>query len=185
MITQAIQVAKENGFDGIVLDLEVKAIPTEKVISQITTFVRRFSIAATEKNIEFGMTVYGDTFYRARPFDLKGLEPYVDQFYIMAYDFSKTFGTPGPNFPLSGKETFGYDLTTLTADLSFIEPKKLTLIFGMYGYDWLVDEKKRPIRPAKALPLKAIREQFLKKCEKKKLCSPAKCSGFRRRDRLC
>jgi len=35
----------------------------------------------------------------------------------------------------------------------------------MYGYDWSVDEKKRPIKPARALTLSELRKNFIEKCE--------------------
>jgi spore germination protein YaaH len=45
--------------------------------------------------------------------------------------------------------------------LRFVPAEKLTVIFGMYGYDWRVDEKKRPITSAKALTLAEIKNKFL------------------------
>jgi spore germination protein YaaH len=35
----------------------------------------------------------------------------------------------------------------------------------MYGYEWTVDEKKRPIAPAKSLSLNEIRKKYLDSCE--------------------
>lgn len=168
IIDETITIAQQNDFAGLLLDLEVSGLPTEKLKGEITTFVRRFSIASTSAKLSFSITLYGDVFYRARPYDIGAIEPYVDSFYIMAYDLHKAAGDPGPNFPLSGEATIGYDLHHLYTDVSkVVDSKKLTVIFGLYGYDWIVDEQKRPIKPAKSIPLSQIREQFLNTCKVK------------------
>src|SRR3989338_2268698 len=83
----------------------------------------------------------------------------------MAYDLHKTLGTPGPNFPLNGKEKFGTDLaTTVDTITKLIDVNKVYVIFGLYGYDWLVDSEKKPIRAAKPAPLKHIKANFIDKC---------------------
>jgi spore germination protein len=60
----------------------------------------------------------------------------------MAYDFHKSNGSPGPNFPLHGKNTYGYDFTSLMTDFTNeVRPDKLSVVFGMFGYDWQVNSK--------------------------------------------
>ena len=111
------------------------------------------------------MTIYGDTYYRQRPYDLKALDQYVDQFYIMAYDFHKSYGEPGPNFPLKGKEIYGYDMEIMIRQLiSDIDAQKLTILFGLFGYDWSVDDQNRPLKPAQSLTLRQIKNRFLESC---------------------
>ncbi len=166
IITQASQIAKENGFDGILLDLEVGGIAATKVNTQIIKFVQTTSEIAKKNNLSFSMTLYGDSFYRGRPYSIELLSPHVDQFYVMAYDMSKLWGTPGPNFPLKGRDIFGYDMQTMMQDmLKFTTRDKLTIIFGLYGHDWTVDEKKRPFTAAKTLTHSQIQEKFIDSCE--------------------
>jgi spore germination protein len=72
---------------------------------------------------------------------------------IMAYDFHKSYGEPGTNFPYE-------DFKKMINDyLEFVPAEKLTIIFGMYGYDWTLKDGK-PLRPAEALTLNQIRSKF-------------------------
>lgn len=165
VIQDAITIAQENGFDGIVLDLEVFSLFNPNVPGQINSFVQYFYTQTNQHNISLFMTLYGDVYYRPRPYNVKTLAENVDGILIMAYDFHKTNGEPGPNFPLTGKEKYGYDMETMVEDFLQDAPaKKISVLFGMYGYDWLVDEKSRPIRPGKALSLVDIRKDFLDHC---------------------
>lgn len=121
------------------------------------------------------MTIYGDALYRVRPYDVKELSPHVDQIYIMAYDFHKSRGEPGPNFPLTRsprrrfgeagrsesegghKKEYGYDFQTMIADFTQIVPReKITVLFGMYGYDWTLGAQGKPLKAATAVPLLEI-----------------------------
>jgi spore germination protein YaaH len=142
IIKETITIAKEHGFDGVVLDLELSALPFESIIQQINGFTKTFAQTAGQENLSFSMAIYGDTFYRIRPFEVKTLAQHADQIMIMAYDMHKANGNPGPNFPLAGKNKYGYDYATLTDNfLAAVPADKLTVIFGLYGYDWQVDEK--------------------------------------------
>ncbi len=165
-ITQeTIDIVKNNQFEGIVLDLELSNFINPDIPQQIDNFVQSFYLSAKKYYIPFFLTIYGDTFYRKRPFDLKFLSKNSDEIMIMAYDLHKSGGEPGPNFQLSGKASYGYDFKSMLEDFSSIVPKdKLTVIFGMFGYDWTVDENKLPIKPAEALSLNDIRKKFLGKC---------------------
>lgn len=165
IVAETIALAKQYGFTHILYDFELKAIPTENIIAKVTEFIKNSSQQVRTANLGFSMTIYGDAFYRRRPYDLAALEPYVDQFFIMAYDFHKAGGEPGPNFPVSGAETYGYDFNQMTTDfLRHIPPEKINVVFGLFGYDWTVDDKDRPIKPAKALTLAQIKKRFIDNC---------------------
>lgn len=171
IISGAIETAQENGFSGVVLDFELSGLSgffNEEVPGQINDFVTKFSQNVKQNNLYFAVTIYGDVFYRKRPFDVGTLANHVDEVMIMAYDFSKSKGEPGPNFPLNGREKYGYDLKAMLQDFLAVAPaEKLSVIFGMYGYDWTVDEKKRPIKPAEALSDNEIRKNYLDICDQK------------------
>lgn len=165
LIKETIAVAKEHDFDGIVLDLEVSAVPFESLVNQITAFTTRFSQEVKKEQLRFSVTIYGDVFYRIRPFAVKEIAKQSDEVMIMAYDFSKARGNPGPNFPLKGKEVYGYDMTEMVADFrEAVTAQKLTVIFGMYGYDWEVDDKGNSVSQGKALTYNEIKQQFLGTC---------------------
>jgi len=161
IIEEAIKVTKEKNFSELILDLEINTLPFENVINQINSFVTNFAQKAKSKNLIFSMTIYGDTFYRKRPYDIKFISSKTDKIYVMAYDFHKTLGNPGPNFPLFGKDEYGYDLSMAIKDfITFVPDEKLIFIFGFYGYDWVVDEKNRPIKAASPLTLNQIKKRF-------------------------
>jgi len=165
VIKDSISIAKENGFSGIVLDLEISAVPFESLIKQINEFTKLFYRETHEEDIDFAVMFYGDTFYRLRPFDIKALSGNADEFMIMSYDFSKSRGNPGPNFPLRGKEIYGYDMTRMAEDfLRYLSPEKTTIVFGLFGYDWKVDDRGNSIGQGEPLTYKQIKSKFLDKC---------------------
>jgi spore germination protein YaaH len=166
IIEQTIDTAKNHKFDGIVLDLEFGNYFFSSTSERITGFVKDFHEAANHEGLKFSMLLYGDTFYRNRPFPIPELAANADEFMIMAYDFHKAGGEPGPNFPLTGVDDYGYDFQTMIKDFkTFIPASKLTVVFGMYGYDWIVDENKRPIKPAKSLSYNDMKATFLDSCQ--------------------
>lgn len=161
--TESAAVAKQKGFDGVLLDFEIAAISFDSVIKGINDFTKMFSTQVKSKNLSFYATTYGDTFYRLRPFDISTLDKDVDGFFVMAYDFHKANGdTPGPNFPLSGKDIYGYDFQTMASDfLKYTKPEKLSIIFGMYGYDWQLTDNKQSVGTAVSLTsLQALQKFF-------------------------
>ncbi|MFN4213045.1 MAG: glycosyl hydrolase family 18 protein [Microgenomates group bacterium] len=159
---KTVDIVKNYNLQGVALDLEINSLPTDDLVNQINNFVQDFRKELAIGNWKLGIILYGDTFFRKRPYDVGFLSKNSDEVMVMAYDFHKSYGEPGPNFPYEAKDKFGYDFKTMIDDfLKFVLPEKLTVIFGMYGYDWRVDEKKRPITQAKALTLKQIKEKFI------------------------
>ncbi len=165
IIQQTIDLAKQNEFGGIVLDLEISSLPFASVTTQMNDFVAAFYKAAKKENLSFSLVLFGDTFYKLRPYDVVSLVKTTDHMLIMAYDFHKAKGEPGPNFPFSGKETYGYDFKTMTEDfLNIVPAERLTIVFGMFGYDWVVDENGKAIETGKSLSLFSIKEKFINNC---------------------
>ncbi len=161
IIDQTVALVNEKNFAGVVLDLELFSLFDADISLQINQFVKRFYTALKSDYKTLALTIYGDSFFRKRPFDIKILSEFSDEIMVMAYDFHKAKGEPGPNFPFEKGGVYNYDFKMMIDDfLTFVEPQKLTVVFGMYGYDWRVDEKRRPIIQAKALTLKQIKEKF-------------------------
>lgn len=162
IIEETLQMIEQKNFDGLVLDLEVSYSLDESLKGQINNFVQLFYSEAKKHYIPFSLAIYGDVFYRGRLYDVSFLGNHSDEIMVMAYDFHKSRGEPGPNFPLSGKEKYQYDFKEMVQEFAAVVPKeKLTVIFGMYGYDWGVDEKKRPYKQASSLSLNEIRKKFI------------------------
>lgn len=168
---ETMDIVEKYKFDGVVLDLEMGGILLSNTSTQVNDFVDNFYSVTTGSDVKLFLTMYGDVFYRKRGYDLGFLSRHSDGILVMAYDFHKSGGEPGPNFPFSkmdkyNKQKYDYDFRQMVDDFLAIVPKeKISFIFGMYGYDWSVDQNKKPLKPAKALTLNEIKKQFLGKCE--------------------
>lgn len=165
VVNDSVRIAKEHGFDGLVLDFEQSGLfgTGEK---EITSFYKLFNENAKLGNLKFAVTLYGDVFYRKRPYNVAEIAKNCDEVMIMAYDLHKSRGEPGPNFPLKAGKGYGYGYDALFRDIEKLVPaEKLTVIFGMYGYDWKVDEQKRPITQANSLTTAQIQKEYIDKCD--------------------
>lgn len=178
IIADSVKIAKENSFSGIVLDFETQGLPFDNLMQRITSFHSLFQEKAHLKDLSFGTFIYGDVFYRLRPYDVENISKVTDRIYVMAYDLSKAKGDPGPNFPLDGKELYGYDFKTMVSDfLKVVPSEKLTFIFGMFGYDWTVDEKGRVIGMAESKSTLGF-EKFMTDCIDKNSCNVANNKSY-------
>ncbi|MGH7245730.1 MAG: glycoside hydrolase family 18 protein [Candidatus Levyibacteriota bacterium] len=142
IISQSIEIAKQYAFNGIILDLEIHAFPFDSVIKTISDFNADFYKNFKENSLSYFVSFYGDTFYRARPYDVSSFAKNSDGIFILAYDLHKANGDPGPNFPISRSVDGEYDLKQMIADFQKDVPtKKLSVVFGLFGYDWKVNDK--------------------------------------------
>lgn len=168
IIHESIALAKKYNFSGILFDFEINALAFPSVVTNITNFYKAFYTQTKKDTLSFDITLYGDTFYRARPYDVKTIAAYTDQILIMSYDFHKARGNPGPNFPLSGKEVYGYDLGSMLEDFGKnTSLQKVTIVFGLFGYDWMVDNKKQSVSLGEPLSYLAIHQKYITKCLEK------------------
>lgn len=166
IVRETMDIVKQYNFKGVVLDLELFSIFGDREKAQINDFVQQLYTATNSNSLKLSITLYGDTIFRMRPFDISTIAKYSDEILVMAYDFHKAKGEPGPNFPLSGRSKYGYDLELMVNDfIKYSDKSKITVVFGLYGYDWSVDEKKRPLKPAKASSLNEIKKNFIEKCQ--------------------
>ncbi len=164
IINDSIALAKLNKFDGILLDLEHGAIGFDSVTKDVTDFSTEFAKKAKSSGLLFYQSLYGDTYYRVRPYDVKKIANASDGVMVMAYDLHKAGGDSGPNFPLKDNDD-GYDFKKMISDFSKdVAINKLTVIFGLFGYDWKVDNKNRSTGEAQPLTDNEIEEKFLPKC---------------------
>ena len=165
IIQEVRRLAIQHDFEGVVLDLELSALPLEDVKNNISLFTERFAEDLHTNDLLFGMTLYGDTYFRGRPYDVHEIGKYVDTVLIMAYDFHKSRGEPGPNFPLQD-DGYGYDYTRMITDFrKDVSEVKITVIFGLYGYDWTLGPQGKPLKAARALTLRNIEEMIKPTCD--------------------
>lgn len=97
----------------------------------------------------------------------------------MAYDFHKKRGEPGPNFPFDNNNK-GYSFKKMIKDFeSIVQKEKITVLFGMYGYDWTLGKQGLPLKPATAISLKNI-QSFIKNnnCKEGIVTKTNECSIF-------
>jgi len=173
LISRVKSVLQKYSFSGLILDGEVPFTLQANKKEQITKFVQLICTAIKSDYKTCGVLVYGDYSYRSRPYDLKALGEAADTILIMAYDFHKAGGEPGPNFPFDrrlvlrsldeggsfseGGFDYGYDFKQMISDVTAVVPKeKIEIVFGMYGYDWTMNEQGTPLKTAQALSLKEI-----------------------------
>lgn len=165
IIKQTVAVAKANDFDGVVLDFEYNALSFPDVIAEINQFSADFANTSHQSKLSFYQTLFGDSFFRARPYNVAAIAKNADGIFVMSYDFHKANGTPGPNFPLTVRVDADYTFVDMVHDFSKDVPKeKLIIVFGMFGYDWTVDDKGRPSGQAKSLSDNDIQSAFLSTC---------------------
>lgn len=165
LAAESIQLLKSHNFDGVVLDLEHSVLPTTDTVQNISSFISSYAQKLHSNNLYVAVTIYGDTFYRQRPYNVKKIAENVDEVMIMAYDFHKSYGEPGPNFPFSSGNLYDYDFVSMIEDfLQVVPSKKISVIFGLYGYSWTVDSENRPVKPAKASTLSEIENTILPNC---------------------
>lgn len=165
IIAETVALAQANNFQGIIIDLELSVLPLDDVQTRISDFFGYANSEIDRNNLDTVVVIYGDAFYRARPFDIKFIGENSDEVMIMAYDFSKSYGEPGPNFPLAGKETYGYDFQTMVSDyIKNVPAEKLTVIFGMYGWNWPIGPQGKPLTRATAMSLNDIAASYLNGC---------------------
>lgn len=161
ILNETISLAKSYQFSGIAIDLEISGFSLTDSSKQVTQFYKDACLRFTETELSCTAVIFGDTVYRSRPYDINTISQYADSIIIMAYDFHKSRGEPGPNFPLSGKAKFGYDFETMLADFTkTVDPSKIQIAFGMFGYDWTLGKQGLPLHQARARSLLDMEEMF-------------------------
>lgn len=162
---QSARIAKDFGFDGVVIDFETSAFGFASTEEKITELYRNLQTEIKNLDLEFIVVLFGDTYYRARPYNVKDISSISDKVIIMAYDFHKARLNPGPNFSFSDSKKYGYDFMEMTNDfIRDISFKKIIITLGYFGYDWKLDDGGTSIEIAESLSLNQINSRFLKDC---------------------
>jgi len=166
--SHAVSLALKNKFDGVLLDYETSAFGFDSTTKNILSFYELFAKKTHASNLKFYVSLYGDTYFQSRPYDVKAIGEVSDKVIIMAYDFSKSSGNPGPGFPLTGRIKYGYDFQKMVEDYQKdVNNEKLVVALGYFGYDWRVDSKDIAIAPGIPLTTSEITKEFVTKCDLK------------------
>ncbi len=165
IITQSLDTAHRYRFDGVLLDFEYKALAFDEVVQSVNNLSDKFSQATHASHMLFYDALYGDTVYRLRPYDISHIGKVSDGVYVLAYDFHKASGNPGPNFPLGTLPDEDYNFSEMIGDFSQKIPvSKLTIVFGLFGYDWTIDNKNQSIGMATTITAQEAQQKFFPSC---------------------
>src|SRR5690606_13540189 len=96
-ITEMIAAAKNNQFQGILLDFERLGLTTDKAKtrSSFTAFVKEVSLQAKSENLRLALALHPlNSSYQG--YDYKALGQIADEIIIMAYDYRSSGGTGQP-----------------------------------------------------------------------------------------
>lgn len=130
---------------GINLDFELTDIDPETQ-AQFTQFVKTLKQHLNTKYKDFGLSidVYASAGQGKNLWNIAGLEPYVDWFVIMAYDFhQRNSPQAGPVAPLiSARKTGQNNINShLKEFLEQVSGNKILLGVPFYGYEWQTDSR--------------------------------------------
>lgn len=163
--TRAVELAKEYDFEGVLLDYETSAFGFDSTTQNILSFYELFAGEVKSENLLFYVTLYGDNYFRARPYNVEKIGELSDRVIIMAYDFSKSRGNPGPNFPLFDNNFYGYDFSKMIDDFQKdVDNEKLVVALGYFGYDWEVDSDGTSTSNGEPLSTNEIVKTFVEDC---------------------
>ena len=146
-IHNILEVYKSKQFDGLNIDFEPTGFLDKSTQNNFTLFIKE--ITSQCKNIntcEMSLDIYAKSAVERRLYNLIELEPYIDYFIIMAYDFYvRSSAAAGPIAPLAGtckandpkSNCLEYDIQTSIADIGkLVQEDKLILGVPFYGYQW-------------------------------------------------
>jgi hypothetical protein len=128
-----VQLVGAKNLDGVNLDFEGKGSRDRLGLDRLVTQV---SAAVHQANAHWQLTM--DTYASSVGdpggfYDIAGLAPSVDAFFVMAYDMDDP-STPSPNSPLTGQRFS--DLDAVQQYAATVSPSKVILGVPYYGYDW-------------------------------------------------
>ncbi len=133
LATALVALVAAKNLDGVNIDFEGKGSKDQRGLD---TLVAAVSSAMHQANPHWQVTM--DTYASSAGdptgfYDIGGLAPSVDGFFVMAYDMNDR-STPSPTAPLTGA---GFtDLDAVQQYSAVVPPSKVILGVPYYGYDW-------------------------------------------------
>jgi peptidoglycan-N-acetylglucosamine deacetylase len=129
LVTNLVNLAKSHGYGGYVFDLE-NISPA--ALAQYPALVAQARAALKPLGREVWVTVP----FANPDYDLKKFQSVSDTVVLMAYDehYGGAGGQPGPP---AGEDWFE---TNLEKDAAQLDPARMVVALGDYGYDWKLDK---------------------------------------------
>jgi spore germination protein YaaH len=141
-VQTAVDLVKMRGLDGVVIDFEGTADPNDPGLqTQFRWYVQRVRARLTAYRADTELVVAtfaGSAQGDGGMYDIHGLSPFVDGFFVMAYDMAgaNTPGQASATAPLQGGQF--NDTDVVAQYLSRTTADKLILGVPYYGYKWSV-----------------------------------------------
>lgn len=141
-IQNITQVMASYPFSGLNLDVEYSGQATTAQRNAYSTFVAdvRKALDTQSPGAELSVAIFGSSASRPLLWDVAALEPSVDAFIMMAYDYHvRSSVVAGPVAPIFGKQSGRWqdDIVTNLRDLVALVPsRKILLGVPFYGYEW-------------------------------------------------
>lgn len=128
-------------FAGVNIDIEYSGTVTDSLRKNYVDFIAELNSHLDEKydSIPLSIDLYASAASRRTIWDVPALEPYVDYYVVMAYDFHRSSSiVAGPVAPIfGGKEQWDSDISEhLQAFLKSVPSSKILLGIPFYGYEW-------------------------------------------------
>lgn len=130
-----------HGFDGVDLDIEgQEAFDRAPFVKFVAAFSSR--LRALGPHYSIVLNSYPQSAVDpASFFDVKALSPYVNDFFVMAYEMNDQ-SSPGPTAPLVGENLS--DASALASYEAVVPSSKIILGIPFYGYDFTASRKNPP-----------------------------------------
>jgi spore germination protein YaaH len=128
-------------FSGVNIDIEYVGPVSDQLRANYVSFIALLDQHLEEKykNIDLSIDLYASAASKRTIWDVPALEPFVDYYIVMAYDFHRSSSTvAGPVAPLfGGKKEWDSDISEhLQAFLDVVPQQKILLGVPFYGYEW-------------------------------------------------
>jgi spore germination protein YaaH len=139
-----LQAVEAKNLDGVNLDFEGEGSGDQ---AGLTNLVSKVSTALHAANPHYQVTM--DTYASSAGdsagfYDIPALAPWVDGFFVMAYQLNLE-GSPTPSSPLTS--SMFSDLTTAQQYAAAVTPSKVIMGLPYYGYSWPTDNGTMAAQP--------------------------------------
>ena len=129
-----VGLVRAKNLDGVNLDFEGEG-PGDRQGLDVMASIVSAAVTAADPHWQLTMDTYASSAGDPNGFyDVAGLAPYVDAFFVMAYDMNDP-SIPSPTAPLSAGTGFN-DAEALSQYVAVVNRSKIVLGVPYYGYDW-------------------------------------------------
>lgn len=148
-VSSITEVYRSFNFDDINIDFEYVGTPSQTLRDSLVSFITKLRSAclSVKNHCQIDVDIFASSAEKVRIWDLPKLEPVVDKFIVMTYDYYRTTSNQaGPIAPIKGRCTTPFsdeknclneDVITHISQISkLLPPNKIILGVPFYGYEW-------------------------------------------------